>query len=260
MRWSSKAYQSNRDTSNYLSFSSPLYPRLSHPAFRDRNFRSVLSFRARVSRHHRRVSPGRIPCQSKHRGNLLLSDAALRRSSRSVTVSVSCSLALPFPFSLSLFTSCLPPRIAFLRSPLFPTAFVLSSSFALVFFPLADERQNALGLRRVYGVCSPGSTKTWNVALCCSIRTHRPRHANAGHRRVLASSTSLSSSCLSSLSGFLSCAFPRSFFSPRSYTAVLPVSLLYVYLPTISMPPPLSRLSLPPPLPSTDTLIRTLLF
>lgn len=40
------------------------------------------SFRVRVSRHHRRVSPGRIPCQSKHRGNLLLSDAALRRSSR----------------------------------------------------------------------------------------------------------------------------------------------------------------------------------
>lgn len=126
MRWSSKAYQNNQDTSNYLSFSSPLCLRLSHPAFHDRNFRSVVSFRVRVSRHHRRVSPGRIPCQSKHRGNLLLSDAALRRSSRPwpcqwavLSLSLSHSLFLSSPL-VFLRVSPFSGHLSFRRLSFFP--------------------------------------------------------------------------------------------------------------------------------------------
>jgi len=273
MRWSSETYQSNQDTNNYLFFSSPALFVLTFlilhftTAISEPSFRFVFAYRDIAVEFLRVASP----CRSNHQGNLLLSDAALRRSSRpwpcqwAVSLSLSFFLSLPLSFSVSFFLSI------FLSSPfvfLRVSPFSGHLSFRLSFFPrrLLSSFSHLPTNDRMPLVCDVSTVYVLLVA-----RRPETSHSVApfGHSVLVAPTPDSitfslprrgSSSCLPSLSGFLSCAFPRSFFSPRSCPAVLSVSLSYVYLPTISIPPPLSRLSLPPPLPSTDALIRTLLF
>lgn len=249
-----------------LSLSSPFSFCIPRPQFQP-SFRFVFAYRDIAVEFLRVASP----CRSNHQGNLLLSDAALRRSSRpwpcqwAVSLSLSFFLSLPLSFSVSFFLSI------FLSSPfvfLRVSPFSGHLSFRLSFFPrrLLSSFSHLPTNDRMPLVCDVSTVYVLLVA-----RRPETSHSVApfGHSVLVAptpDSTTFSlprrgsSSCLPSLSGFLSCAFPRSFFSPRSCPAVLSVSLSYVYLPTISIPPPLSRLSLPPPLPSTDALIRTLLF
>lgn len=120
----------------------------------------VVSFRpARVSRHRRRVSPGRIPYQGESSTGQPVAPrcAALSplRPSSLVPDRVSelLSLSSSPPFVLPLFlggSPSLPLSDAFVFFP---------RRLLVVFFPLPEERRNALRLRRVYITCSPGGTK-----------------------------------------------------------------------------------------------------
>lgn len=153
MRWSRNAYQSNQDTSNYLSFSSllslssPFSFCIPQPQFQIRRFVSCSRIATSPSSFSGSHPPARVTTRATCCSSMPLSvvlhvrDRVSELFSLPLPLSFSPSLFLRLPLSLylSLFTFCLPPSLAFLRSPLFP-AFVLSSSFALVFFPLANER------------------------------------------------------------------------------------------------------------------------
>jgi len=152
------------------SLSVPLWPSSSRHAFHGRNLSDKRPSVPRIAEYQRRLSPARIPRQGEHRGNLLLSDTALRVVPHVRGRASAASLALPLTLFLSLSLSPFLPLSALLV-PSLPLCFALPDatvsfrrfrSFLVVFsrlFPTCQERRNALRLRRVYAACSPGGTK-----------------------------------------------------------------------------------------------------
>lgn len=212
------------------------------------------------------VSPGRIPGRNKHQGNLLRSDAALRRCSRpwpcqwaSFALPLSPSSSPPFPHSPLSFshTHAHALYLIFLFVPLFSSHRLFPTlSFFLRHFLSSFSRSPRATECPSSATCLRCMFSWWHEGLKRRTLLLRSDAASSSRQRRTPPCSRLLVITLAEAplpvyrARRLSCAFPRSFFPPRSSGRSFRLARPSPYHFDAAV-----AFSMPPPLPSTDTLI-----